>query len=101
MEAPYPLKIVSNWRIQDADPEGLTMWFDPAYEVPLLGVLPPEQRRDDEVIAYRQVELELSEGREVVPLEGGAVKVSDEYIECFEGGPPQSFLDALWEGYDG
>ncbi len=37
MEAPYPLKMVRDWRIQSGDPEGLTMWFDPSFEVPLLG----------------------------------------------------------------
>ncbi len=56
------MKIVSSWRIQTGDPSGLTMWFDPACEVPLLGILPPEQREKDAELALCQVQMELGEG---------------------------------------
>ncbi len=97
MEAPYPLKMVRDWRIQTGDPEGLTMWFDLSFEVPLLGILPPEQRDDDAGSAEFQMRMELTEVQGVGPLEGGAARVSDEGLECPEG-PPQDFLDSLWEG---
>jgi len=83
---PYPMKEVRSWRITAADPSGSTMWFDPSYEVPLLGVLPPEQREDDAGSAELEFRLELEGEREVVPLEGGAAKVSEEEFS----GPPGS-----------
>ncbi len=97
---PYVMKEVRSWRIQDGDPQGLTMWFDPSYEVPMLGVLPPEQREDDAGAAEFQMRLELSGEREVVPLEGDADRVSGEDSE-WPGEPPQAFLDSLWEGDHG
>ncbi len=96
---PYVMKEVRSWRIQDGDPEGLLMWFDPSFEVPMLGVLPPEQREDDAGCAEFQMRMELSSEREVVPCEGGAGRVSEVDLESQED-PPPGFLDSLWEGFE-
>ncbi len=100
MSQQFDMKIVSAWRIQEGDPPGLTMWFDPSKEVPLLGILPPEQREEGEVVAMCQVRMELSEDRGVGTCEGVAARMSGEDSE-WPGEPPQAFLDSLWEGYDG
>ncbi len=97
MEAPYPLKVVRSWRIQEGYPQGKTMWFDPSYEVPLLGVLPPEQREDGAGAAEVQMRMELSAEREVDTCEGGDAKMSDGRSKG-PGDPPQAFLDSIWEG---
>ncbi len=75
------------------------MWFDPSFEVPLLGILPLEQRRDDAGHSEFQMRMELSGEREVVPCEGGAAKVSDVmFVDILED-PPPGFLNDLWEGF--
>ncbi len=93
-------KIVSSWRIQLGNPEGLTMWFDPSIEAPMLGILPPEQRDDAAGSAYFQYDLELRRDGRGSTCEGGDASISAEGSEC-PGEPPQDFLDSLWEGYDG
>ncbi len=96
------MKIVSEWRIQEGDPSGLTMWFDPSREVPLLGILPLEQRRESEPAAMCQVKLELSERREVGSLEGGDAVMTQADLSSALQEPPEGFLDVLWEGdWDG
>jgi len=65
------------------------MWFDPSYEVPLLGVLPPEQRADDAGEAEFEMRLEHEKEREVVPLAGGATRVSEEELR----GPREELED--------
>ena len=55
----------------------MTMWFDPTCEEPLLRKLPPPDS-DELGQSCDGVQSELSPREEVVPLEGGAAKVSEE-----------------------
>ncbi len=89
-----------SWRVTEAEPSGMMMWFDPAREEPGVRVaLPPDGEDLDSF--YEGGALEgTSEGAEGVPCEGSAAKMSGEDSECLED-PPRDFLDSLWEGYDG
>jgi len=83
------------WRIQSAEPSGLTMWFDPTREQPLLGVQPPAQRERGSGLETQCGTLDLLEG---VPLEGGADRVIVERPLNSLPEPPEGFLNELWEG---
>jgi len=61
-------KMIAQWRVSQADPSGLTLWFDPMTEFPRLYELEPSLRRgvDDstrgdgtaaEVSKYQQLDL--------------------------------------------
>jgi len=72
-----PELVVCSWRIQTADPSGMTMWFDPDREVPRLESLSSDQRRDRDEF-YEGGALEgTSMEEEGVPLGGSETRMSD------------------------
>ncbi len=70
-------KSVLAWRIQEAQPHGLTMWFDPSCEVPILGITPS----DSEVTQDLSLDAEAAAGTMLEEaggtLEGRETKTSD------------------------
>jgi len=73
---------VRNWRIQEADPRGCTMWFDPDREAPMLCSLSTVSEEPDyyEGGAFLEVSADTSrntEGVERVPDSGDATKTSE------------------------
>ena len=75
--AAHCTKRVASWRVQEAEPSGCTMWFDPTREVPMLRDLPPDQREPHQDSEPFGLTMELSEEREVETPEGGAAKMSE------------------------
>ena len=67
---------VRSWRITEALPSGMSMWFDPAREVPGLRSLPPDQRRTEPYYEGGALDGTSMEGGGVPP-EGGDTKTSD------------------------
>ncbi len=71
MSVPFSPIVVRAWRIQDAEPHGCTMWFDPNREIPMIRLLGPPV--SEESLPYLEGRWEggTLEGGRVVPREGG------------------------------
>ena len=74
--ADWDLKMVCSWRITNADPSGMMMWFDPTCEEPLLRSLPTEQRSMESEDGSESAAGTLGEVGGV-PCEGSAAEETD------------------------
>ena len=60
---------VRSWRVTEAEPHGLMMWFDPAREIPMLRSTPPISDPGDQLLLEQGGDGTLEE-EGVVPCEG-------------------------------
>ena len=68
--------VVRSWRITEAEPHGLMMWFDLTREVPLLGLhSPPSSEELEAVLEFDSPDGTLGRER-VVPRKGPEDKTS-------------------------
>ncbi len=73
-------KVVCNWRVFEAQPSGLMLWFDPSCEVVRLYRLPPP---DGEEVGDEALELD----------EGGKIGDLDKIVSVSASGPDRASGD--------
>jgi len=68
--------VIRSWRIQEAEPHGLTMWFDPRCEEPALRSAPPPISEESLKFEVELEDVGTKSEEEGVPLEGGDTRTS-------------------------